>query len=85
MFGWMLTVYTTLTKLAAEFIDFISQLHLGIGPDNIFDDDFAVAALPESDDSPDLDLPESDNVNVPDLVLHLPESDDSYAAWFSDD
>ena len=42
-------------------------------------------SIPLESDSPDLDLPESDNVNVPDLVLHLPESDDSYAAWFSDD
>ena len=58
---------------------------MSIAPANLWDDLFAVADLSDSDDSPDLDLPESDNVNVPDLVLHLPESDDSYAAWFSDD
>ena len=85
MFGWMLTVYTTMTKPAAEFIDFISQLLLRIGPDNIFDDMKGKGmkgkgkgkskheGQQESDDSPDLDL------------RYLPESDDSYAAWFLDD
>ena len=74
---------TTMAEIAAVIINFIRQLLMSIAPANLWDDLFAVAYLSDSDDSPDLDLPESHD--DPDLYPHLPESDDSYAAWFSDD